>query len=442
MCLDPPDRTARHAALFRTAIRAALLRVWFNFWETRISILLLLFVVAHPPLPRHVRLRNDAGGGGDYLQEAERYVNVPLASSRGASQQPHEQPHEQQQQQLPQEPPSTTPPRGGTAEESPTSQHAENRNSNGSLSSPPLESRGLGSSLSRRSGGLGRSSGGFRRAPTIIKGAFGGDDEPSEAAYLETDSVHLGDLLEALLAFFRAADRDGDGMLTEDEFQQAVAIYRQQHAMLASRRATEATDALRGQKRSAVRDAPRKAAEEAPSNNNKDEMSQRKLSFAETKRTLSVVFGMDNTLTAVKESDVNIDEVYGEAMKKLGKVISLFDDAYDQKEKDVFGAIIASREEDHASIGIDPEWLFKYAKDEFAKEHDYSDAKRLKELQSTLMEMADYLDSPLEYTIEWRVLFWPIYFFVVANVAKILTKYAVWGIDDYADSSYVNYERC
>ena len=66
----------------------------------------------------------------------------------------------------------------------------------------------------------------------------------------------------------------------------------------------------------------------------------------------------------------------------------------------------------------------------------------MKELQSNLMEMADYLDSPLEYTIEWRVLFWPIYFFVVANVAKILTKYAVWGIDDYADSSYVNYERC
>ena len=290
-----------------------------HFWET----LLHLLLVVHPPLPRHVRLRNDAGGGGDYLQEAERYVNVPLASSRGASQQPHEQPHEQQQQQLPQEPPSTTPPRGGTAEESPTSQHAENRNSNGSLSSPPLESRGLGSSLSRRSGGLGRSSGGFRRAPTIIKGAFGGDDEPSEAAYLGTDSVHLGDLLEALLAFFRAADRDGDGMLTEDEFQQAVAIYRQQHAMLASRRATEAADASRGQKRSAVRDAPRKAAEEAPSNNNKDEMSQRKLSFAETKRTLSVVFGMDNTLTAVKESDVNTDEVYGEAMKKLGKVISL-----------------------------------------------------------------------------------------------------------------------
>ena len=56
--------------------------------------------------------------------------------------------------------------------------------------------------------------------------------------------------------------------------------------------------------------------------------------------------------------------------------------------------------------------------------------------------MADYLDSPLEYKIDWRVLFWPIYFFIVANIAKILTKYAVWGIDDYANSHYVNYERC
>ena len=56
--------------------------------------------------------------------------------------------------------------------------------------------------------------------------------------------------------------------------------------------------------------------------------------------------------------------------------------------------------------------------------------------------MADYLDSPLEYKIDWRVLFWPIYFFIVANIAKILTKYAVWGIDDYENSHYVNYERC
>ena len=56
--------------------------------------------------------------------------------------------------------------------------------------------------------------------------------------------------------------------------------------------------------------------------------------------------------------------------------------------------------------------------------------------------MADYLDSPLEYKMDWRVLFWPIYFFIVANIAKILTKYAVWGIDDYANSEYVNYKRC
>jgi len=237
-------------------------------------------------------------------------------------------------------------------------------------------------------------------------------------------------LLSALTSFFRSADRNGDGQLTETEFNIALDIFHQQKTLMKMLNDHES-------------DGGYTRYEYEKSTLTKSQHS---------KKTLETVFGMDyrvgraSRIASCESSDDMYikDTSFEKSMQQLDLLREVLAKAYDAHRRANAKATPSEGEDadTESEVGLSPKGVFDYLTETYSRESGMSVSELAQNLVGVMQEASKSLDSRIGYEVDKRVLAWPIYFFLVCNMCNILRLWAKWGIEDYENSLYHLYAKC